>query len=55
MQTGGLHDIMSKGKEIYGTASSIYGYYRAAKDAYATAREYYPQIRAGLEGLGMVA
>ena len=54
-QTGGLHDIMSKGKEIYGTASSIYGYYRAAKDAYTTAREYYPQIRAGLEGLGMIA
>ena len=26
-QTGGLHDLMSKGKQIYGTASAVYGYY----------------------------
>ena len=54
-QTGGLHDIMSKGKQIYGTASQIYGFYRAAKDAYTTAQEYYPMIRAGLQGLEMIA
>ena len=54
-QTGGLHDLMSKGKQIYGTASTAYGVYRAAKDAYTTAREYYPLIREGLQGLGMVA
>ena len=54
-QTGGLHDIMAKGKQIYGTASTAYGVYRAAKDAYTTAREYYPIIREGLQGLGMVA
>ena len=54
-QTGGLHDLMSKGKQIYGTASTAYGVYRAAKDVYTTAREYYPMIREGLQGLGMVA
>ena len=54
-QTGGLHDIMAKGKQIYGTASTAYGVWRAAKDAYTTAREYYPLIRAELQGLGMIA
>ena len=54
-QTGGLHDIVAKGKQIYGTASTAYGVYRAAKDAYTTAREYWPMIREGLQGLEMVA
>ena len=54
-QTGGLHDLMSKGKQIYGTASSVYGYYRAVKDAYTSAREYWPMIREGLQGLEMIA
>ena len=54
-QTGGLHDIMSKGKQIYGTASQVYGAYRAAKDAYTTAREYWSMIREGPQGLEMVA
>ena len=54
-QTGGLHDIMSKGKQIYGTASQVYGAYRAAKDAYTTAREYWPMVRQGLQSLEMIA
>ena len=54
-QTGGLHDIMSKGKQIYGTASQVYGFNRAAKDAYTSAREYWPMIRQGLQGLEMIA
>ena len=54
-QTGGLHDIMSKGKQMYGAASTAYGVYRAAKDAYSTARGYWPMIRQGLQGLEMIA
>ena len=43
-QTGGLYDIMSKGKQIYGTASTAYA-----------GREYYPMIREGLQALEMIA
>ena len=46
---------MSKGKQIYGTASQFYGVYRAAKDAYTSARKYLPMIRQGLQGLEMIA
>ena len=46
-QTGGLHDIYTKGKELYGVASTLYG-------AYRTARQYYPAVRAGMQAAGML-
>ena len=46
-QTGGLHDIYAKGKQWSGVASTLYG-------AYKTAREAYPAIRAGMQAAGML-